>query len=113
MLDQIVRAGSRGSGTATCAIALVIMVMTVCREMPGLSLNLNQASRSFGLRDTKCRVVLNDLVMTDDSVVHHTATIERHELPLLLNTRIYQSAFVNRIERDHNKESPCITTSRN
>jgi hypothetical protein len=38
------------------------MIMGTYREMPGLSLDLNQASRLFGLRESTCRVVLNDLV---------------------------------------------------
>jgi hypothetical protein len=32
------------------------------REMPGLSLHLNQAARLFGLPDTTCHSVLEDLV---------------------------------------------------
>jgi hypothetical protein len=39
-----------------------MMIMATYQEMPGLSLSLNQASRLFGLRETTCQVVLNDLV---------------------------------------------------
>jgi DNA-binding IclR family transcriptional regulator len=38
------------------------MIVGTYREMPGLSLSLNQAARLFGLRETTCRVVLRDLV---------------------------------------------------
>jgi hypothetical protein len=32
------------------------------REMPGLTLTLPQAARLFGLRDSTCRIVMDDLV---------------------------------------------------
>jgi hypothetical protein len=38
------------------------MIVGTYREMPGLSLDLNQAARLFGLRETTCRVVIDDLV---------------------------------------------------
>ena len=41
---------------------LVSMILGTYREMPGLSLHLNQAARLFGLRTTTCRIVLDDLV---------------------------------------------------
>jgi len=41
---------------------LVAMIRGTFREMPGLSLHLNQAARLFGLRDTTCQIVLDDLV---------------------------------------------------
>jgi hypothetical protein len=41
---------------------LVAMIIGSYREMPGLSLHLNQAARLFGLRTTTCRLVLDDLV---------------------------------------------------
>jgi DNA-binding IclR family transcriptional regulator len=37
-------------------------VTSAYREMPGLTLTLSQAARLFGLRDTTCRLVLDDLV---------------------------------------------------
>jgi hypothetical protein len=41
---------------------LVAMIRGTFREMPGLSLHLNQAARLFGLRDVTCQIVLDDLV---------------------------------------------------
>ena len=41
---------------------LTMLILGTYREMPGLSLNLQQAARLFGLRETTCRVVLDDLV---------------------------------------------------
>ncbi len=41
---------------------LVSMIVGMYREMPGLSLHLDQAARLFGLRATTCRAVLDDLV---------------------------------------------------
>jgi hypothetical protein len=53
----------RGSPGAEPARArLVAMIMATYRELYGLSLDLNEASRLFGLREATCRVVLDDLV---------------------------------------------------
>ena len=41
---------------------LVSMIVGTYREMPGLSLHLNQAARLFGLRPATCQIVLEDLV---------------------------------------------------
>jgi hypothetical protein len=41
---------------------LVEMILGTYREMPGLSLHLNQAARLFGVRLSTCQVVLDDLV---------------------------------------------------
>ena len=41
---------------------LVGLILGTYAEMPGLTLHLHQAARLFGLRETTCRVVLNDLV---------------------------------------------------
>ena len=41
---------------------LVALVLGTYAEMPGLSLYLNQAARLFGLRETTCQIVLDDLV---------------------------------------------------
>jgi hypothetical protein len=41
---------------------LVSLILSTYAEMPGLSLNLRQAARLFGLREATCRVVLNALV---------------------------------------------------
>jgi hypothetical protein len=38
------------------------MILGTFREMPGLSLHMNQAARLFGLRRDTCEVVLEDLV---------------------------------------------------
>jgi DNA-binding IclR family transcriptional regulator len=38
------------------------MVLGTFREMPGLSLQLNQAARLFGVHPTTCQVVFDDLV---------------------------------------------------
>jgi hypothetical protein len=38
------------------------MIVATYQEMPGLSLNLTQAARLFGLRETTCEVVFHDLV---------------------------------------------------
>lgn len=42
--------------------ALDAMIRGMYREMPGLSLHLPQATRLFGLPDTTCQIVLDDLV---------------------------------------------------
>jgi hypothetical protein len=41
---------------------LIAMIVGSYREMPGLSLHLNQAARLFDLRPSTCRVVLDHLV---------------------------------------------------
>jgi hypothetical protein len=41
---------------------LVSMILGTYREMPGLSLHLNQAARLFGLHTPTCEIVLEDLV---------------------------------------------------
>ena len=41
---------------------LMTLILGTYREMPGLSLTLPQAARLFGLRETTCQVVLDDLV---------------------------------------------------
>ena len=41
---------------------LVSMILGTFREMPGLSLHMNQAARLFGVKQTTCAVVLEDLV---------------------------------------------------
>jgi hypothetical protein len=41
---------------------LVTMIESTYREMPGLSLRLDEAARLFGLRERTCLVVLDDLV---------------------------------------------------
>lgn len=41
---------------------LVTMIEATYREMPGLTLSLQQAARLFGLRERTCHVLLNDLV---------------------------------------------------
>lgn len=41
---------------------LVAMITGMYQEMPGLSLNVPQAARLFGLNSHACRVVLDDLV---------------------------------------------------
>jgi hypothetical protein len=57
------RRQSRGSrGGEPPRPQLVAMIVGSYREMPGLSLHLNQAARLFGLRPSTCRVVLEDLV---------------------------------------------------
>jgi hypothetical protein len=41
---------------------LVTMIESTYREMPGLSVRLDEAARLFGLRESTCQVVLDDLV---------------------------------------------------
>lgn len=41
---------------------LVALVLGTFAEMPGLSVYLHQAARLFGLRESTCSVVLDDLV---------------------------------------------------
>ena len=42
-------------------MTLVRIIEGTYREMPGLDLTLTQAARLFGLRETTCRLVLDDL----------------------------------------------------
>ena len=56
------RCQQRGAGAEPVRAELVAMVLGTFREMPGLSLHLNQASRLFGLRTITCQVLLDDLV---------------------------------------------------
>ena len=52
-------------GTATSEPSrphLTSMIVGTFREMPGLSLHANQAARLFGLQQSTCAVVLEDLV---------------------------------------------------
>jgi hypothetical protein len=56
------RRQQRGAGAEPVRAELVAMVLGTFREMPGLSLHLNQASRLFGLCPTTCQVLLDDLV---------------------------------------------------
>ena len=41
---------------------LTSMILGTYREMPGLTLHVNQAARLFGLPISTCRIVLDDLV---------------------------------------------------
>ena len=41
---------------------LVAKILGLYREIPGLSLQLRQAARLFGLGPAACRIVLDDLV---------------------------------------------------
>jgi hypothetical protein len=56
------RAHLRGTVAEPERRHLVPMIVGTYREMPGLSLHLNQAARLFGLRQTICRIALDDLV---------------------------------------------------
>ena len=57
------RHAERGTASAEPSRAeLVAMILGTFREMPGLSLHMNQAARLFGLRRGTCEVVLEDLV---------------------------------------------------
>jgi hypothetical protein len=56
------RKHARGGATEPSRPQLVTMVIGTFREMPGLSLHLNQAARLFGLRSETCRILLDDLV---------------------------------------------------
>ena len=42
--------------------SIVSMIVSTYRELPGLTLHVNQAARLFGLRTVTCQVVLEDLV---------------------------------------------------
>ena len=52
----------RGGSAEPVRAELVTMVLGTFREMPGLSLHLNQAARLFGVHSTTCQVLLDDLV---------------------------------------------------
>jgi hypothetical protein len=56
------RKHARGGATEPSRAQLVTIVVGAFREMPGLSLHLNQAARLFGLRSETCRILLDDLV---------------------------------------------------
>ena len=56
------RRQQRGTGAEPVRAELVAMVLGTFREMPGLSLHLNQAARLFGVHPTTCQVLLDDLV---------------------------------------------------
>ena len=56
------RKQARGGVTEPSRPQLVTMVIGTFREMPGLSLHLNQAARLFGVRAETCRILLDDLV---------------------------------------------------
>lgn len=56
---QLPRTGLRGEPPRA---ELTSLIVGAYREMPGLNLTLGQAARLFGLRDTTCQVVLDDLV---------------------------------------------------
>ena len=81
---------------------LVTMILGTYREMPGLSLSLDQAARLFGLRETTCRVVLRDLVdagrLCRSPDGHYRAYVGAPHEELF-----YQLAFVDAIARAHNR----------
>src|SRR5688572_13578134 len=52
----------RGADGEPSRAGIVSLVLGTYTEMPGLSLHLPQAARLFGLRETTCSVVLEDLV---------------------------------------------------
>jgi hypothetical protein len=56
------RRQDRGTSAEPVRAELVAMVLGTFREMPGLSLQLNQAARLFGVHPTTCQVVFDDLV---------------------------------------------------
>jgi hypothetical protein len=64
MQQMIEQPGRRRDGTEGEPNRGVLesMIIGSYREMPGLSLHLNQAARLFGLRGTTCQIVLEDLV---------------------------------------------------
>ena len=53
------RGGVRGEPSRARLVALILGTYA---EMPGLSLHIHQAARLFGLRESTCVVVLQDLV---------------------------------------------------
>jgi hypothetical protein len=56
------RRDRRGPDGEPSRSQLVATILGSYREMPGLSLRLEQAARLFGLRRQTCQVVLDDLV---------------------------------------------------
>jgi hypothetical protein len=56
------RRQQRGAGAEPARAELVAMVLGTYREMPGLCLHLNQAARLFGVHQTTCQVLFDDLV---------------------------------------------------
>jgi hypothetical protein len=56
---QLPRSGLRGEPPREEVTSLILGAYG---EMPGLSLTLPQAARLFGLPETTCRVVLEDMV---------------------------------------------------
>ena len=56
------RRAPRGSDGEPPRAQLMSRVLGTYNEMPGLSLNLQQAARLFGVRDKTCEVLLEDLV---------------------------------------------------
>jgi hypothetical protein len=65
MIRQTVdrRERPRGSGTSEpLRPQLKSMILGMYHEMPGLSLQVAQAARLFGLRAATCQIILDDLV---------------------------------------------------
>ena len=56
---RLPRGGSFGEPSRT---HLVSLILGSYREMPGLCLQANQAARLFGVSESTCRIVLDDLV---------------------------------------------------
>jgi hypothetical protein len=56
---KAMRGGVRGEPSRS---QLTTLILGTFAEMPGLSLHAHQAARLFGLRQSTCVVVLNDLV---------------------------------------------------
>ena len=56
------RRDKRGPDGEPSRSQLTATILGSYREMPGLSLRLEQAARLFGLRKRTCQVVLDDLV---------------------------------------------------
>jgi hypothetical protein len=54
-----VRGGSTGEPSRS---QLTTLIHATYREIPGLSLRIHQAARMFGLRETTCQIILDDLV---------------------------------------------------
>jgi hypothetical protein len=65
MMRQTVDRREQPRGTVTGEPGrreLESMILGMYHEMPGLSLQLAQAARLFGLRSPTCQIVLDDLV---------------------------------------------------
>jgi DNA-binding transcriptional LysR family regulator len=56
---RLIRTATHGEPSR---LHLITLILRTFAEMPGLSLHLHQAARLFGLRDSTCRIVLDDLV---------------------------------------------------